>query len=346
MKSIAPGKIIFAGEYVGIFGESIVLTAVNLNTSTKVVVSDEKNISVRSDRFANEVLTVRTPELLEMWNRGNEDLERYFEYGDAKQLAKYREGNLTPMMLAVGGALSDCQASAGLEVMTETELPIGAGLGSSASMVASVIGGVWSKLGRKFSLKELNERTYRVEQILNGRPSGGDNSGVIYGGWLKFQRINEELITENLNGEVLKDNWWLVNGGKPEENSLEMIARVVEMKKSNRKLLDRLIERERVTIAETIRQVKNRQIEPALVDESQLVLEEMGVVGERGIRIIKEIKQIGGHAKISGAGGLKNGVGTILVYCEDKEALDNLSKKMQLEYQGIKLGGEGWRIEK
>lgn len=346
MSSIAPGKIIFAGEYVGIFGEPIVLTTVNLRTGTEIAINNNGKLTVKSDKFEGELYTVELSKLEKIWLEANTDFENYEECGDIKFLTKYRSGNLTPTTLAVAGALFDCREKFGIEVAVDSNLPVGAGLGSSASMITSVIGGVWSKLGRPFILKELNERVYRVEQILNGRPSGGDNSGIVFGGWIKFRRVGTELTINNLNGEVLGKNWWLVDGGKPEENSLEMIAKVIEIKNRDNELFSTLIERERAIIKKTIKQVRDNIIEPALIDQSQQVLEEMGVVGERGKRIINEIRDIGGHSKISGAGGLKNGVGSILAYCEDEESLDFLSKKIGFRYKNIILGGVGWRIEK
>lgn len=345
MKSISPGKIIVAGEYVGIFGEPIVITGVNLKTTTTIEESTDAKYWIMSDRFPDVQLVMSRDELKQLWQRALTDLHEFELTGKVEVLKKYRRFPLDPLSLAVAAGMNTADYTKGLLIRVNTELPVGAGLGSSASMASSVIGAVWSVLGKNVKINKLNEKTYLVEKILNGNPSGGDNSGVVCGGWINFRRIGKKLMAKNLHGPRLDRGWWMVDGGIPEENTLELIALVIRQKKKHENKFMQLIEQERKIIDLTTNQVKRHQIDPFLLNESQLVLEEMGVIGERGKRLIRAIWKIGAAAKVSGAGGIKGGVGTILVYCEQENKLKNLAKKENFGYKPIILGEPGWFIE-
>lgn len=344
-RSISPGKIILAGEYVGIFGEPIILTSVNLHTETVVKSENNKEIVITSDRFVDEGSSMSRNGLEGLWNEANEDYSRYLQSGNIGFLQKYRAEALTPITLAVAAAVEDDSSDLGLRVSTRTELPVGAGLGSSASMVSSVVGGVWTVLGKTFDKEDLNRTTYKVEQILNGKPSGGDNSGVVYGGWLKFKREGEELKITELLGSKMSSGWWLVDGGKPKETTLDMIGMVLEYKKQDEVLFRDLIKQEAEIIKLTEKQIIENNLNPDLLNESQKILEQMGVIGEKGKVLMRAIWEAGGKAKISGAGGISDGVGTILTYFEDEAKLSKLSGIYGFTYRPVILGGEGWRIE-
>lgn len=345
MRSISPGKIIIAGEYVGIFGEPIIITAVGLRTEVLVDSLNSGRIVVTSDRFFGKRMEMSVEELINLWDSAKKDYLRYLDSGDIDFLLKYRSEDLLPAILAVAAAM-ERGFKGGLNIKIGTDLPVGAGLGSSASMVSAVIGSVWTTLEKTFTIQQLNELAYLVERILNGRPSGGDNSGVVYGGWLKFKNEESKLNITRLSNKVQEDGWWLIDGGKPEENTLEMINMVLRNKESKANLFDTLIARERQIIKMTEEQINKGQIDTQLMNESQLVLEQMGVVGEKGRALIDALWKHGVHAKISGAGGLKKGVGTILAYCVDDEKIDAISRKYKFNYQKIVMGVRGWHIEK
>jgi len=83
-----------------------------------------------------------------------------------------------------------------------------------------------------------------------------------------------------------------------------------------------------------------------LIRENERYLEELGVVSDYTIDLIKEIEKIGGAAKISGAGGIKDNSGILLVYHPDKEKLLNFAKEKKLTVLPAKFTAKGVRIEK
>jgi mevalonate kinase len=74
-------------------------------------------------------------------------------------------------------------------------------------------------------------------------------------------------------------------------------------------------------------------------------LEMLGVVGKKAKALIEEIEGLGGVAKISGAGGVKNGSGMLLSYHDDSSVLLDFAKKNQLEAFAFSLDKEGVQVE-
>lgn len=347
--STAPGKIIVTGEYVGIFGEPVTLTTVNLYTKTKINLSGNDITTITSDRFPGEKSKVKNSELLELWKSALSDYKKYLVGSDVGYLSKYRQEKLGPIALAAACALSslkDINFNTGVNIEVASILPIGSGLGSSASVCASIIGGVFAAFEQELKKSDLNALTYEVEKILNGSPSGADNSAVIYGGWLRFQRNNNQMNVTKITGLGEVKNWWLVDGGKPEETTLDLISRVLELNRQNKNKVMELIGRDRKITEQVQHEIKEGSLNPDFLKESQEVLEEFGVIGEHGKQIIRAINNHGGMAKVSGAGGIKSGVGMIMCYHPDEDSLKRLALEQGIRYSPLILGGSGWKIEK
>lgn len=340
MRSVAPGKIIVTGEYAGVFGEPVTLAAIDRYTSVKVSRRGSNVIEAKTSLYPGEKMSLTISQAREWWREAENDWNMYRKTGNKESLLKYREGKLTPLKLAVAAAITEGGGMEGGVIEVSSTLPVGSGLGSSASMCVGVVGA----LVRKWDREEINKLAYRIERVFNGSPSGADNTAISYGGWLRFQREGEDkLLVNEIKARTLKENWWLVDGGKPDENSLELIEKVLELGKQKPKLLKELLARDRVVTELVQKELKRGKLRPDFLKESQAVLEQMGVIGERGINLIKGLEKIGGYAKVSGAGGVRGGAGSIVAYVEDKEKLEYLSRKKQFKYQRIVLGVEGWK---
>lgn len=349
VNSIAPGKIIVTGEYVGIFGEPVTLTSVDLQTQVEVRSVNNVLISICSDIYPDERVVITFDKLEEVWKDAQHDHDAYTTSLDVNLLKKYRSTKLMPAIIAVAAAVSSMQKlnnSVGFDLLIKSTLPVGSGLGSSASMSAAIIGGIMTYFHEPVDIERVNALAYEVEKILNGKPSGADNSAVVYGGWLRYQRENEKMKITNLNGARASSGWWLIDGGKPSETTLELISKVLELKKTNAKKVDELIGRDRVVTELVQNQIENGDLKPDFLKESQDVLEEFGVIGENGKHIIQAITSGGGQAKVSGAGGIESGVGTIICYHQDLEKIKSIALKEGFGYSPVVFGGPGWRIEK
>lgn len=73
-------------------------------------------------------------------------------------------------------------------VILTSDLPIAAGLGSSAAIAISLLRAMSAFLGHPLKLQELNTLAFQSEQGVHGRPSGIDNTVISYEKPIFYQR--------------------------------------------------------------------------------------------------------------------------------------------------------------
>ena len=122
----------------------------------------------------------------------------------------------------------------------------------------------------------------------------------------------------------------LIDSGKPVESTGEMVEKVSGGSFDNEfKRMGEIADNWKVD----------------LIKENQRLLEQIGVVGEKARKMVSKIENIGGMAKVCGAGGVKQGSGVILAICDKIEALKQLADDNSWSWFQVKLGVKGVRYE-
>ncbi len=225
-----------------------------------------------------------------------------------------------------------------------SDIPIGAGLGSSAAVSAAYIGALCSFLKVKWNLDLINKLTFEAEKVFHGNPSGGDNSTVVFGGLVWFRKEHPDLkIIQPIPFSIpqkLAKNFVLINTGKPEETTKEMIELV---KPKIGKILD---DQERLVkeLLPVIQDGNEKQF-IEIIREGEKNLENIGVVSSYVKSIIRKIEKAGGAGKICGAGGKTKATGVLLCYHPQKKVIEKIAKSENLPYFSTTLGVEGLRNE-
>lgn len=219
-------------------------------------------------------------------------------------------------------------------IAVESTLPIGSGLSSSTAVAAAVFKLVAKHFQISLSKQELfdllvafESQTYPV--------SGMDQAAVAFGGLQQFQKSadcfgHEPISTLALRGKT----FWLIDSGRPQESTKEMVALVKENYQKNKKVLEKLGACSKKFIAS----LSQNSFSPELLAENHQLLSNLGVVGDKASLIVRTIVQSGGVAKISGAGGVKDGSGIILTYHPDTEKFNQLIHKKKWKSWEITLG--------
>lgn len=102
------------------------------------------------------------------------------------RLAPDEGGRLHPVAEAAAAVLATCDAPLfGLEIVGETALPAGAGLGSSAALCVAL---ARLALGPDRPVEEIVEASMAGERIFHGAPSGIDSEVAARGGVVRFVR--------------------------------------------------------------------------------------------------------------------------------------------------------------
>lgn len=230
-----------------------------------------------------------------------------------------------------------------------SDIPAGAGLGSSAALAVALIAALSQWIGLPWDVARINELAYKAEQFQHGNPSGGDNTVVTYGGILWYRKELDFLKTFWLLSIKIPRSFpvfLLVNTGRA-ETTKELVEYVAKLQKKNRPVFALLLA-EMENITRTMVRAIHDENEAALlsaIQKNQQLLERMGVVSVATKELLNKIESLGGAAKISGAGGRKVGSGVIWIASRHKQTITDLLKNYQFLPFEVQLGGEGVRRE-
>ncbi|MEK7185755.1 MAG: mevalonate kinase [Patescibacteria group bacterium] len=351
----APGKIHLLGEHVVVHGKPAIITTIDKRCVVKLFPSENSDIRVTSKNL-NASVTVSAEKIHGIREQAQNQWEQYRDSNDASILKSITEDEMDFPVIAIGETLHyfDRNVPSGFSLSIESEVPIGAGLGSSAATAVSVVAAMTSFLGEDIDSNKgvINDIAFLVEQKKHGMPSGGDNAAVCFGGLIWFRKETPDLkIIQPVPfsiPESIAENFLIIDTGRPTESTGEMVAMVRSRYQEDQDSVGKLLhDQERLT-RELLAALKsgNEQDIMEIIRLGSLNLQNLGVVSPSVIKLINEIEQAGGVAKICGAGGKTEASGVVLAYHPDKTVSQGIASKHNLKQYDAVLGAEGLREEK
>ncbi len=307
----APGKIHFLGEHIVVYGKPALLAATNLRITVTISRSHPKGVILKLGSFSEEVKRLRkTVENV---------IKNKFKL---KKISTYT-------------------------VDIKSQIPIGAGMGSSAASSSAYLASLLTFLKIDWDLNLINELAYECDKVFNGNPSGGDNTTVVNGGFIWYRKEADYLKTFSKLPFKLHKNikpFTTIDSGKPVESTAEMVAKVsINFQPRVVKLFnhqEQLVKDLSLALKEG-----GEDLLIKVIRLGERNLEKLGVVGKKAKSMIRKIEKIGGAGKIMGGGGISEGSGMLLAYHKDPKKLKALSKKENWNIIKINLGEEGLRRE-
>ncbi|WP_178916991.1 mevalonate kinase [Natronomonas gomsonensis] len=174
--SSAPGKVYLFGEHAVVYGEPAVPCAIERRARVTVEPRDDHRLRVRAKDLTLDGFTVT-------WG------------GDADDRPDVNVP--TPLVEAamgyIDGAVEQARDAAdapeaGFDITVESDIPLGAGLGSSAAVVVAGIDAATRALGTDLTSEELADRAYQVEhEVQDGEASRADTFCSAMGGAVRVQ---------------------------------------------------------------------------------------------------------------------------------------------------------------
>lgn len=300
-----PGKIILSGEHAVVYGYPAIVMAVNRWITIQAKFVEDK---IQPDFFG-------------------------------KLLVRFKKDSVFDIINSLNSPDSN------IHLRIESTIPVGCGMGSSAALAAGIAAIVLQLAGRKANKERINELAYGLERQVHYNPSGVDNSIVVFGGCLRFQKISEsEKTMDPFPVDAPMPELLVINTGKPQESTGEMVQ-LVRQKNQSGKLAETM-----ASIGEVSQQVLaylsggSTVAFPSLLQRNEMLLERLGVVSASTQKLIRRIEAIGGAAKISGAGGTASASGIVIAYHEDMSGLKALLASMGAEYFPAELNHNGIEI--
>jgi mevalonate kinase len=184
-RSSAPGKVYLFGEHAVVYGEPAVPCAIERRASVSAEERDDGRLRVDAEDLTLDGFTVT-------WG------------GQAPDRPDVDVP--TPLVEAAMGYLDGAieqardvadRPDAGFDVTVSSEIPLGAGLGSSAAVVCAAIDAAARELGVSLTAEEIADRAYRVEhEVQDGQASRADTFCCAVGGAVRVQGDDTRHIAD------------------------------------------------------------------------------------------------------------------------------------------------------
>jgi len=313
MKSVAsaPGKIILFGEHFVVYGMKAMLCSIDKRITATSQFIDEKVIRIRSSLGESEI-----------------------SIDSSNSLEKVQQKFMKPFFYVAQKAIKENSVKNGIELVIESEIPSGVGLGSSsAACVAATasINGLFCKLSKNDVMKI----AVQAERTIFEQNSGADSSVSTFGGLVSYDLKNgfEDITSRN-------DLSFIISNSAQVHNTQDVVRQVRNFKEKNDDLFNKLCKLEIDIVNNAMSSLKENDLNKLgfLMLENHNVLKQIGVSTEKIDLLVQEAKKTSYGAKITGAGG----GGCIISLVDDSNSentLNNLRKISDCFMTKIDYGG-------
>jgi mevalonate kinase len=242
-------------------------------------------------------------------------------------------GLLHPLQLAAEATLKHIGSSShGVHVNVECEIPVAAGLGSSASTTVAIISAVAKSKGVELNKKEIFRLAFVPENFLHGKPSGVDQAACIYGGMIQFTRPSSVKTVR-----PKKDPVMLVCDTGIHHATRTLVGSVVQKSQRERKDFQNYLVKVREIsngVAKALREGDDEDL-GLLMYQNHELLRKIGVSHPKLDHLVEAARRAGAFgAKLTGAGG----GGCIIVLTRSVSARDRIARVLR------KRGGTPYKI--
>jgi mevalonate kinase len=307
--SRAPGKVILSGEHFVVLGAPAIAMAIDLYSRAEVrpnlgtILEVEADLPLKFSARSDSSMSIRRSVQL-----------------------------LQPLRIAAEAALDHIGKRRGLTVNVDCQIPIGAGLGSSASTTVAITSAISRSMGVSLSRQRIFNLAFEPERFLHGSPSGVDQATCIYGGTIEFTRPGTvKKLAHKWSPVMLLCDTGIHHTTKTLVNSV-----VKRSKKNKERFQSHLVEVSDISngVARALRRGDGEELGSLMLLNHRL-LQRIGVSHPKLDLLVDVATNAGAFgAKLTGAGG----GGCIIAVCPTTKARESIAKKLR------RVGGIPFKI--
>ena len=294
MKSIAsaPGKVILFGEHFVVYGVKAILCSINKRVTVTAEKTSERKISINS-------------------KIGKLDL-------DPNKLISEINSPLKPFYYLANKAIEN--KDTGIHIQIDSEIPLGAGLGSSSACCVAGAAAIFKLFG-DISKEEILKLAIEAERTIFENTSGADCTVCTYGGIMEYDKNKGfKKIEHEPNFQLV-----IINSNM-EHSTQSMVSKVKEFENKNKEEFSKLSNLESKLVEDVLKLVKENKIQEIgqKMNQNQEYLENIGISNKELTKMIKIGQESSFGAKITGSGG-----GGCIFALTNESNLQNILKKFK-----------------
>jgi mevalonate kinase len=315
----APGKVILMGEHAAVYGKPAVVAAIGRRAHVELTLAaSDVELDLSDLRFLHrtrwDAIFDYRERKLEEWVDFQQGQKISFDVVRGNDPAHVAKLALGEAARAVVG--EDHSSLPPVRLVVQSEIPVGAGFGSSAAVAVAIVAAALRFLGAEASSERVADLVMEVERRQHGRPSGVDHSTVLAGGVLFFAGGSACPLDA---GAWVRDSFALFDTGVPRESTGEVVASVRQLRERDEKAFDADLEL-MAECVDSFRQLleadkADEEAVRAVFGRFESWMEWLGVVPLSIQRRIQQLNALRAAGKISGAGTLTgDGAGCLVVF--------------------------------
>ena len=294
MKSIAsaPGKVILFGEHFVVYGVKAILCSINKRVTVTAEKTSERKISINS-------------------KIGKLELE------PDKPISEINSP-LKPFYYLANKSIEN--KDSGIRIQIDSEIPLGAGLGSSSACCVAGAAAIFKLFGN-ISKEEVLKLAIEAERTIFENTSGADCTVCTYGGIMEYDK------NKGFKKIEYEPNFQLVIINSNIEHSTQsMVSKVKEFENKNKEEFSKLSNLESKLVEDVLKLVKENKIQEIgqKMNQNQEYLEKIGISNKELTKMIKIGQESSFGAKITGSGG-----GGCIFALTNESNLQNILKKFK-----------------
>ena len=270
-KASAPGKVILFGEHFVVYGVKAILCSINKRVTVTAEKTSERKISINSD-IGNLIL-------------------------EPNKLISEINSPLKPFYYLANKAIKN--QDTGIEIKIKSEIPLGAGLGSSSACCVAGAAAIF-KLFEDVSKERILELAIEAERTIFENTSGADCTVCTYGGIIEYGKKQGFKKIED------EPNFQLVIANSNIEHSTEsMVSGVKTFVIKNKEEFSKLLNQESKLVEDVLKLLKENNPEELgeKINQNQKYLETIGISNNQLKKMIEIGQKTSFGAKITGSGG-------------------------------------------
>ena len=270
-KASAPGKVILFGEHFVVYGIKSILCSINKRVTVSAEKTKERKISINSE-IGKLVL---------------EPNKSIFEINSP----------LKPFYYLANKAIKN--KDIGIHIQIDSEIPLGAGLGSSSACCVAAAASIFNLFGQA-SKEKILEHAIEAEKTIFKNTSGADCTVCTYGGIMEYDKNTGFKKIED------KPNFQLVIVNSNIEHSTQsMVSKVKEFENENKEKFSNLSNLESQLVEDVLKLVKENKTKEIgeKMNKNQEYLEILGISNNELTKMIRIGQSSSFGAKITGSGG-------------------------------------------